>query len=240
MRPHLDGNKICYAESSYVRSFRLTGDGPLSDHIMNALDLGAFLRGPVASAGRSLAKLATAELDRKYPYASCVPRLPPAVAQSGPKGTEFTTFHEVNGNVFVLADSVRPALSQFLKQRESTRNLLKRKRNDGTALIYISESAAAYGFMSKKKGRWSVAEHKNNAAKLFVSRDWINANLNANENAAEPAPILQAAGNLSELHGMERADTPLHDADSAARADSPLHNDEDLEDRGLRASGPPL
>ncbi|KAJ3166002.1 hypothetical protein HDU87_002485 [Geranomyces variabilis] len=135
---------------------------------------------------------------------------------------------EVNGNVFVLADSVRPALSQFLKQRESTRNLLKRKRNDGTALI--PESAAAYGFMSKKKGRWSVSESKNKAAKLFVSHDWINENLNANENAAEPAPILQAAGNVSELHGTERADSPLHDADSAARADSPLHDDEDLED----------
>ncbi|KAJ3147745.1 hypothetical protein HDU89_005104 [Geranomyces variabilis] len=149
-----------------------------------------------------------------------------------PPSSEITM--EVNGNVFVLADSVRPALSQFLKQRESTRNLLKRKRNDGTALI--PESAAAYGFMSKKKGRWSVAESKNNAAKLFVSRDWINANLNVNENAAEPAPILQAAGNVSELHGTERADSPLHDADSAARADSPLHNDKDLED--ARADSP--
>ncbi|KAJ3179327.1 hypothetical protein HDU87_002936 [Geranomyces variabilis] len=95
MRPHLDGNKICYMQSSYVRSFRLAGDGPLSDHIMNALDLVAFLRGPVASAGRSLAKLATAEVDRKYPYASCVPRLPPAVARSGPKGTEFTPCKDI-------------------------------------------------------------------------------------------------------------------------------------------------
>ncbi|KAJ3156909.1 hypothetical protein HDU86_003444 [Geranomyces michiganensis] len=88
IRPAIVNGKIFFTERAHARTFNL-GHPNLKARLADTLALIAFLRGPVADAGKAIADLATFS-PRTYPYAALLPELPKTVAQYRSCTTHFT------------------------------------------------------------------------------------------------------------------------------------------------------